>query len=114
MGTGKPSKALPSKALPTAVSTTTPQKTLKKQKVGDEGKGRDQPVEEAEEMNDYSPSSHAPQSPHSPLQPKEIFPAVEQDAQTQSCHKTPPWNKSSPFHAEGSEDIGSKQCQVHC
>ena len=63
---------------------------------------------------DHSPSSRALASPPaspSPLQPKEIFPEVQQDAQTQSCHKTPPWNKGSPLHAEREKDIGSKQCQ---
>ena len=112
MGTGKPSNALPPKALPTAVSTTTPQKALKKQKVGPDGRNEgDQPAEEAREMKtDHSPSI-APESPVSPLQPKEIFPEVQQDAQTQSCHKTPPWNKISPLHAEREKDIGSKHCQ---
>ena len=75
------------------------------------------PVEEAKEMSDHSPSGHAPQSPlsPSPLKPKEIFPQAEQDAQTQSCHKTPPWNKSSPpFMLKGGRTLGSKQCQGHC
>ena len=112
-GVATPERALGYREALPRFATTTPQKALKKQKVGPDGRNEgDQPAEEAREMKtDHSPSI-APESPVSPLQPKEIFPEVQQDAQTQSCHKTPPWNKISPLHAEREKDIGSKHCQV--